>query len=48
MEQGRLVKEAAGGMFYDPVALVSISISISPFGGHSSGVAADLRAIESG
>jgi hypothetical protein len=24
MEQGRLVKEAAGGMFYDPVALVSI------------------------
>jgi hypothetical protein len=25
MEQGRLVKESAGGMFYDPVALVSIS-----------------------
>ena len=24
MEQGRIVKEAAGGMFYDPVALVSI------------------------
>jgi hypothetical protein len=24
MEQGRLVKEAAGGMFYDPAALVSI------------------------
>lgn len=24
MEQGRLVKEAAGGMFYDPVALVSV------------------------
>jgi len=24
MEQGRMVKEAAGGMFYDPVALVSI------------------------
>ena len=24
MEQGRLIKEAAGGMFYDPVALVSI------------------------
>jgi len=25
MEQGRLVKESAGGMFYDPVALVSIA-----------------------
>ncbi len=25
MEQGRLAKESAGGMFYDPVALVSIS-----------------------
>jgi hypothetical protein len=25
MEQGRLVKESAGGMFYDPAALVSIS-----------------------
>src|SRR5260370_5743508 len=24
MEQGRIVKEAAGGMFYDPVALLSI------------------------
>jgi hypothetical protein len=24
MEQGRIIKEAAGGMFYDPVALVSI------------------------
>ena len=48
MEQGRLVKEAAGGMFYDPVALVSICHFNFTFRrAFIRLLHADLRAIES-